>query len=339
MTFSKEQIAQLEHYISQSTNIVLVNHASPDADTIGSALALQRVLLQMGKKATVVCPNPIPDFLEWMPGSEEILIHDNKAKKSSRAIREADLLFAMDFNAPYRTANVEKQMNSFIGKKVLIDHHLFPQEDYFDLMFSYPEKSSTSELLFDILRASSYKKFINKDVAVNIFVGLMTDTGSFAYSCNTPETFESAAELIRYGVDVKETHDLIYNNNSVERLQILGYSIDEALKIFPEHHAAYISLSKEILDKYGNKEGLTEGIVNYALSVKGICFAALMSEKDNKIKLSFRSKGNFNVNSFARAHFEGGGHHNAAGGKSFLTLEETGHKLEELIKKIDIKCQ
>ena len=339
MTFTQEQIAQLEQIISQATNIVLVNHASPDADTIGSALALRRVLLQMGKKVTVVCPNPIPDFLEWMPGQDEILIHDNKAKFSSRAIKEADLLFAMDFNAPYRTANVEKRMSSFKGTKVLIDHHLFPQEDYFDLMFSYPEKSSTSELLFDILRASSMKQFINKEVATHIFVGLMTDTGSFAYSCDSPETFESAAELIRYGVDVKTTHDLIYNNNSVERLQILGYSIDEALMIFPEYHAAYISLSKEILDKYGNKEGLTEGIVNYALSVKGICFAALMTEKDNKIKLSFRSKGSYNVNAFARRYFEGGGHHNAAGGKSFLSLEETAKKLEELIKNLDIECQ
>ncbi len=339
MIFSNENISQLENYISQSANIVLVCHASPDADTIGSALALQQVLLQMGKNATVVCPNPIPDFLQWMSGQDKILIYDNKAKQASRAMREADLLFAMDFNAPHRTANVEKKMNSFVGTKILIDHHLFPQEEYFDLMFSYPDKSSTSELLFDILRVSNLKKFINKEIAVDIFVGIMTDTGSFAYSCNSPETFESAADLIRYGVDVKETHDLIYNNNSVERLQILGYSIDEALKIFPEHHAAYIILSKEILDKYGNAEGLTEGIVNYALSVRGICFAVLMSEKDNKIKLSFRSKGDYNVNTFARKYFEGGGHHNAAGGKSFLSLEETTKKLEELIVNLNIECQ
>lgn len=339
MTFTQEQIAQLEQIISQSTNIVLINHASPDADTIGSALAFQQVLLQMGKNATVICPNQIPDFLAWMPGQDKIIIHDNKAKLASRAIKAADLLFAMDFNAPYRTANVEKQMTMFRGKKVLIDHHLFPQQEYFDLMFSYPEKSSTSELLFDILRASSLKQFINKEIATHIFVGLMTDTGSFAYSCNSPETFESAAELIRYGVNVKETHDLIYNNNSVERLQILGYSIDEALTILPEYHSAYICLTKATLDKYGDTEGLTEGIVNYALSVKGICFAALLTEKDNKIKLSFRSKGDINVNAFARQYFEGGGHYNAAGGKSFLTLNETSQKLEELIKITDFQCK
>ncbi len=338
MIFSTEQISLLEHYISQSTNIVLVNHASPDADTIGSALALQQVLLQMGKHATVVCPNPIPDFLAWLPNQDKIIVHDNKGKSVNRAIKEADLLFAMDFNAPHRTANIEKKMMSATATKVLIDHHLFPDEDYFDLMFSYPQKSSTSELLFDILKASSLKKYINREIATDIFVGLMTDTGSFAYNCDSPETFESAAELIRYGVNVKETHDLIYNNNSVERLQILGYSIDEALRIFPERHAAYILLSKEILEKFGNEEGLTEGIVNYALSVKGICFAALLTEKNNKIKISFRSKGEFNVNAFAREYFEGGGHHNAAGGKSFLSLKDTEEKLKNLINNIDIQC-
>ena len=338
MTITTEKISILEQYIENANKIVLICHASPDADTIGSALAFGNILKQHGKEVKVVSPNVVPDFISWMSGIDEVIVDDNQGKICQRTIRYADLLFAMDFNAPHRTNNLEMAMDKFRGTKVLIDHHLFPDEKYFDLLFSEPGKSSTSELLFDILRNSIFKQYINKDIATNIFVGLMTDTGSFAYSCDKPETFETAAELIRYGVKAKETHDLVYNNNSVARLQILGDSIANRLRIFPEQHAAYFALSSEDITKYGNAEGLTEGIVNYALSIKGICFAALLTEKDDKIKMSFRSKGTYSVNEFARAHFQGGGHHNAAGGKSYLSLEETTKKLDDLISKIDIEC-
>ncbi len=336
MTLDNSKIQQLEQLITSADTITLCTHASPDADTIGSALALQNVLLQLNKKVKIVCPNPIPDFLDWMPNIEQIIIHDYEGKAVQNAVINCDLLFAMDFNAPHRTSNIEKSMLESNAKKVLIDHHLFPDEDYFDLMFSFPKKSSTSELLFEILSQSNYKEFINKDIATCIFVGLMTDTGSFAYSCDSPDTFETAAALIRYGVKVKETHDIVFNNNSIDRLRILGLGINERLRVFPDKKAAYISFSKEDIDSFGDKSGLTEGIVNYALSIKGICFAALLTEKDDKIKISFRSKKSFNVNEFARNNFEGGGHFNAAGGKSLLSLKDTELKLEKLISNFNI---
>ncbi len=336
MTLDINKIKQLELMVSEAQNITLCTHTSPDADTIGSALALRNVLLQMNKNVKVVCPNVAPDFISWLPGIENILIHDNEGKEVQEAVVNCDLLFAMDFNAPHRTSNIEKYMLDTKGKKILIDHHLFPEENYFDLMFSFPEKSSTSELLFDILDVSSFSKYINKEIAECIFVGLMTDTGSFAYSCDSPETFETAAKLIRHGVKVKEIHDRVFNNNTIDRLRILGLGINERLKVFPENNSAYISFSKEDLDSFGDKEGLTEGIVNYALSIKGIGFATLLTEKGDKIKMSFRSKKEFNVNQFARENFEGGGHHNAAGGKSFLSLEETQQKLEKLISKLSL---
>ncbi len=338
MTITKDKILKLEEYIDNANNIVLICHASPDADTIGSAIAFCNVLKQYGKEAVVVSPNLVPDFISFMSGTNDILVDDNQGKLVHKKIKHADLLFAMDFNAPHRTSHLETAMKDSKAIKILIDHHLFPDEDYFNLLFSEVGKSSTSELLFDILNASKFVKFINKDIATNIFVGLMTDTGSFAYGCDEPETFEAVAALIRHGVEVKKTHDLVYNNNSIARLQILGESIANRLRIFPEHHAAYFALSSYDITKYGNAEGLTEGIVNYALSIKGICFAALLTEKDDKIKMSFRSKGDFSVNEFARKYFQGGGHHNAAGGKSFLSLKETTDKLDALISKISIEC-
>ncbi|RLD41473.1 MAG: hypothetical protein DRI86_13290, partial [Bacteroidetes bacterium] len=243
MTITQDKILKLLDYIDNANKIVLICHASPDADTIGSALAFCNILKQYGKDAKVVSPNVIPDFINFMAGVDDIIVDDNQGKKCHSTINYADLLFAMDFNAPHRTSNLEKAMKKSRATKVLIDHHLFPDEEYFDLLFSEPGKSSTSELLFDILNASILKKYINKDIATNIFVGLMTDTGSFAYSCDKPETFETAAALIRHGVRVKETHDLVYNNNSVARLQMLGDSIANRLKIFPEYHAAYFALS------------------------------------------------------------------------------------------------
>jgi len=338
MTITPNKILKLEQYINDAQKIVLICHASPDADTIGSALAFCNILKQYGKEAVVVSPNVVPDFINFMAGVDEVIVDDNQGKIAKKSIKYADLLFAMDFNAPHRTSNLEQVMKESRAIKVLIDHHLFPDEEYFDLLFSEPGKSSTSELLFDILNVSIFKKYINTDIATNIFVGLMTDTGSFAYSCDKPETFETAAALIRHGVKAKETHDLVYNNNSVARLQILGDSIANRLRIFPEYHAAYFALNSDDITKYGNAEGLTEGIVNYALSIKGICFAALLTEKDDKIKMSFRSKGTYSVNEFARNHFQGGGHHNAAGGKSFLSLEETTKKLDKLLAKINIEC-
>lgn len=338
MTITPNKILKLEQYINDAQKIVLICHASPDADTIGSALAFCNILKQYGKEAVVVSPNVVPDFINFMAGVDEVIVDDNQGKIAKKSIKYADLLFAMDFNAPHRTSNLEQVMKESRAVKVLIDHHLFPDEEYFDLLFSEPGKSSTSELLFDILNVSIFKKYINTDIATNIFVGLMTDTGSFAYSCDKPETFETAAALIRHGVKAKETHDLVYNNNSVARLQILGDSIANRLRIFPEYHAAYFALNSDDITKYGNAEGLTEGIVNYALSIKGICFAALLTEKDDKIKMSFRSKGTYSVNEFARNHFQGGGHHNAAGGKSFLSLEETTKKLDKLLAKINIEC-
>ncbi|MCK5846232.1 MAG: DHH family phosphoesterase [Bacteroidales bacterium] len=336
MNLDKKNIQKLEALIADANKITLCTHQSPDADTIGSALALSNVLLQMGKQVKVVCPNTPPDFLDWMVGIDSILVHDKEGKEVYNAVVEADLLFAMDFNAPHRTANVEKAMLDSSAKKVLIDHHLFPEENYFDLMFSFPKKSSTCELLFEILDNSNFKKYLNVDIATNIFVGIMTDTGSFAYSCNEPSTFEIVAKLIRLGVNVKETHDIIFNNNTIERLRVLGLGINDKLKVFPDKKAAYISFSKEELSQFGDSEGLTEGIVNYGLSIKGICFAALLTEKGDKIKISFRSKKEFNVNAFARENFEGGGHFNAAGGKSFLSLKDTEKKLENLISNFKI---
>jgi len=330
-TITTEKILQFESMIDQAETISILMHANPDGDTMGSALGLYNTLIKTGKTIHVISTNHFADFYRFLPGTNKIRVFDADNTDIKARMQSSDLVFCMDFNASHRTGKLEKILNAFEGPKILIDHHLFPDESFFDLLFSEPGKSSTSELLFEILIQSKYKDLIDQDIATDIFVGIITDTGSFSHSCNDPATFETSAKLIRYGLNVKEINDKVYNNSSEERLRLLGFAISEKLVTFPEYKAAYFSLTKEELDRFKNRPGFTEGVVNYGLAIKGVDFSALLTEKDELVKISFRSKANLNVNRFARDHFDGGGHVNAAGGRSHLSLSETLVKLERLL--------
>jgi phosphoesterase RecJ-like protein len=332
----KIKIETLVEKIKTFESFVINMHANPDGDTFGSALALSLILEKLGKKYTVVSPDRFPDNLNWLPGIDKTLVYVDNGKEVKKALAEADCLICVDFNAPHRTYNMTKQLNKFSNYKIMIDHHVFPDEDYFDLGFSYAEYSSTAELLFDILEKTEFNKFFDDAFAANIFVGIMTDTGSFSYSCNRPETFETAAKLIRYNIDVKKINDLIYNNNDINRLKLSGFAIDSRMKIIEEKNAAYIYLSTKDLERFDHKSGYTEGLVNIPLSIKGIEFSILLIEQGEMIKISFRSKSTFEANTFAAKYFEGGGHKNAAGGKNYDSLENTIKKLEDIIQEIEI---
>jgi phosphoesterase RecJ-like protein len=334
MTITPEKIAQFEQMIDKASNIALIMHANPDGDTIGSAVGLYHLLNKLDKQVSVISTNRFADFYSFLPGINAVQIFDYNQKRVKNTLHDADLIFCMDFNAAHRVGKLEEVLNQTLAAKILIDHHLAPDESFFDLMFSQPGKSSTAELLFEIIIATKYSDLMDKAAATNLFVGIMTDTGSYSYACNDPRTFELSAQLIRYGLDVKKINDLVYNNSSEERLRLLGFAISEKLVSFPQYKAAYFSLSIEELKRFNEKPGFTEGIVNYGLAIKGIDFSTLITEKEDIVKLSFRSKGNLNVNRFARDHFDGGGHVNAAGGRSYSSLEETIKKLESLLPKL-----
>lgn len=311
-------------------NVVITTHYNPDGDAIGSSLALYHFLKNRGIKVDLIVPNEIPAFLQWLPGVEQIIDYEKNKTISDKLIASAKVIYSIDYNSFHRVRFFEEQLNSATGIKVLIDHHINPAL-YFDVVISCTHVSSTAELIFSLLEKAGFLEEINADIANSLFVGIMTDTGSFSYSCSRPETFAITAKLIEKGIDVVRVHQLVYDTYSENRMRLLGFCLSERLKVFSHHSAAYIWLTGEDLEKYSYNPGDTEGIVNYALSINDITFAALFTQRSDRIRVSLRSKGDFSVNDVAREHFLGGGHKNAAGGDSFLTMTETRKKFEDLL--------
>lgn len=317
--------------LSTPKKIVLSAHASPDGDTIGSCLGLYHFLKQFGHQVNVISPNEVPGFLKWLPAYNQTIIYDNNALKAAEIINDAELIFAVDYNAFHRTG---KGLEDLYGQanvaKVLIDHHPDP-DDLFDAKISDTSASSTAELVFRFIEDLNQLDKINKEVAESLYVGLLTDTGSFSFAINSDKPYLMAAYLYNTGIDMQAINQRIYSAFTEGRLRLTGFAISEKLHVNHELRFAYIDLSKEELDRFDHQTGDTEGLVNYALGIDNVVAAALLTEKEGKIRISFRSKGNFAVNQIAQTYFEGGGHKNAAGGNSFLSMEETIKKLNSIL--------
>ncbi len=320
----------VKNLLETPKKILLTSHKGPDGDALGSSLALYHFLIKLGHNVNVMVPNSYPDFLKWMPGQENIILYENDKSLSDQLFQSVDMLFSLDYNAPSRIGDAAEAFKNSKATKILVDHHIDPDLDSYDLVYSKTTITSTSEMVFELMDYLS-ADLIDKPIAECIYTGIMTDTGSFSYNCNYVRTFEIVARLYETGLDGQRINRLIYANNTESRLRLLGFSLSQRLNVIPEYHTAYIYLSKQDLLKYKYKDGDTEGLVNYALSIEGIQFAALFSEREDKIRISFRSVGEFSVNQFARNHFEGGGHRNAAGGDSFIDMDKTLEKFERLL--------
>lgn len=322
------------HYLKQildsNPGVLITTHYNPDGDAIGSSLALYHYLQANGIEARILIPNAIPGFLNWMPGTSKlILFQDNEAECNS-LIDSAEVIFCMDYNAIHRVKLFEQQLRDASAIKILIDHHIQPEND-FDISFSNTQVSSTAELLYHILNQIGISSLLNKAMAECFFVGIMTDTGSFSYACNNASTFTIIGNLISAGLDVERVHKMVYDTYSESRMRLLGHCLGDNLKVIDEHATAYIWLTKEDLETYNYQQGDTEGVVNYALSIQNVALAALFTERDDRIRVSLRSKGDFSVNEVARKYMNGGGHRNAAGGDIFLPMKEALEMFENIL--------
>jgi phosphoesterase RecJ-like protein len=317
--------------VKKHHKILITTHANPDGDAIGSSLALFGYLKMKRHEVYVMVPDPDPAFLHWMPYHENLLVFSKDRENCLKVIEESDLIFSIDYNTLDRLEEATEFVQNAQGKKILIDHHKEPDSS-FDWMISDISVSSTAELIYDFIIASGDRDLIDADIAACIYAGIVTDTGSFSYSCNNEKTYQITAHLISAGIDGEHIHRMVYDTYSEDRLRLLGYSLSDKLVVLPESHTAYISLSRDDLQRFNHQIGDTEGIVNFGLSIKDINLAALFMEKEGLVKISFRSKGSFSVNELARTHFDGGGHNNAAGAYSYVSLQETINKFLSLLE-------
>ncbi|MFS4456653.1 DHH family phosphoesterase [Maribacter sp. 2304DJ31-5] len=318
-----EHINALKELLSSPKKIVVIPHKNPDGDAIGSTLALWHYLNIKGHKAVIVSPNDFPKFLKWMPGANQILNFENKNSICKKKLEEADIIFTLDFNHLGRVGQMTKTLEALDTAFVMVDHHQEPS-DYAQIMFSDVNMSSTCEMVYHLISNLGDADLIDHQMANCIYTGIMTDTGSFKFRGTTGTTHRVIADLIDKGAEGTEIHHRIYDTNAPSRLHLLGRALNNMV-ILKEFNTAYITLSQEELDNYNYVKGDTEGFVNYGLTLEGVRFAVIFIENKEEgiLKISFRSVGDFSVNDFARKHFEGGGHTNAAGGKSEKSIPET----------------
>ena len=330
---------ELKKFLEKPRNIVVIGHRNPDGDAMGSTLGLAKYFNKKGHTATVVVPNEYPHFLHWLPGSENTYRFDWQNNQSQKAINASEIIFLLDFNALHRVGyDMQNTLEKYPNDFAMIDHHQQPDEVKY--MYSDVEICSTCQMVYQFIELNNDLDLIDKDIATCLYTGIMTDTGSFRFRSTTSKTHRIIADLIDKGAENDKIHNNVYDANSYGRLLLLGQALSN-LQILPEYKTAFITLTDEEKKKFNFEKGDTEGVVNYALSLKGIVFAAIFIEDSEQkiIKISFRSKGSFSVNKFARNHFEGGGHDNAAGGKSTLNLEETVEEFKKLVPIYKIELE
>jgi len=327
---AEDLITKVKKAIDNVDKIVIVAHVGPDGDALGASLALWHYLMTIDKEPVVIVPNPFPNFLTWMPGAECILDYDNSKEKADELFASAELIFTLDFNTASRMGKMADAVINASADKILVDHHLHP-DAFAKIKVSYPEMSSTSEMIFRLIcRMGDFSK-INLACAECIYTGMMTDTGGFTYNSNNHEIYTIISELIKIGVDKDDIYRKVFNTYSEDRLRLMGFCLYHKMKVYKEYRTALITLTKEELAQFNYIIGDSEGFVNIPLSIAGVDFSVFMREDGDRLKISFRSQGTFPSNKVAADLFNGGGHLNASGGETSLTLTEAVKKFEDAL--------
>ncbi|MCW3805953.1 DHH family phosphoesterase [Plebeiibacterium marinum] len=324
----KTILDKLKTEIINTQSITIVPHLNPDGDAMGSSLGLKSVLKNLGRDVEVVTPSGFPKFLSWMNGAGDVVDFEADKQAAIQRISTSDTIIFVDFNSIKRMAELGEEILKSSATKVMIDHHPYP-EDIANIMISVPEASSTCELVYNVISSLGWDKYVDKEAAECFYTGIMTDTGSLSYNSSNPDTYRIVAGLLEKEIDKDKIHQLVFHSNSFYRMKLLGHVLGAKMFLMPEHEAAFLWLDKDELEQHNFQPGDTEGFVNYPLSIEGINISAFFMEKDDKIKCSFRSRGDFPVNLFSEQNFNGGGHRNAAGGESMLSMQKTIEKFKK----------
>ena len=326
-------IEKLRNFINGAQNVMITCHLSPDGDAIGSSLALCRVLRRLGKNVSVVTPDMVPRSLLFLPEVRDVVVFTKSELRAREIVQHADIVFCLDFNTMHRIDKVGELVLQQDAARVLIDHHLNPSDE-FDLVVSFPEASSTCEILFRVFMQMRMLSFVDKMAAQCLLAGMMTDTGNFTYSCNDPELYEIQAVLMRRRVDRQWLYNVAMNTFSADSLRLQGYAISEKMRIYPEQGAALITLDAEELKRFNYRKGDTEGLVNKPLSIPEVYWSVFFRQEPEFVRVSARSQGDFSVNEICQRYFNGGGHANAAGGEFYGTMEQAVEVFEQILAQM-----
>lgn len=329
LAYSMENLKDLQSLLAVPKDIVITSHRNPDGDAIGSSLGLRHYLEQLGHTVKVAFPSEFPNFLNWMPGSGDILIYDLEPERVTKYLEKPDIVFCLDFNSLERIDKMGELIAPLKCTKVLIDHHLYP-EPFADFILSDTSASSTSELVYDFIEMLEDLKKMNLDIADCLFTGIITDTGSFKYS-TSPKLFKLAGNLLAFGVDDNRIQNLVFNSLDEKHLRLMGYVLNNRMEVLYEYRTAIITLSKRDYEHFNIQRGDTEGLVNELLKMRDVTMAAFIHEQPTITKISLRSKGDFSVQEICKAHFRGGGHKNASGGYSYIGLGKTVRKFKSIL--------
>lgn len=321
-----ENIKDLKEFLHMPRDIVITSHRNPDGDAIGSSLGLRFFLEKMGHSVKVAVPSEFPHFLNWMSGSDDVLIYDTETEEVTKVLEKPDAVFCLDFNSLERIDKMGELINGLKCPKILIDHHLYP-EPFADYVLSDTTASSTSELVYDFAKLLGQEAEVDKTIAECLFTGILTDTGSFKYA-TSPKLFRLAGDLLALGVDDVSIQNRVFNSLNEKHLRLTGYVLNERMEVLEEYRTAIITLSKRDYEHFNIQRGDTEGLVNELLKMGDIVMAAFIHEQPTITKISLRSKGDFSVQEICKKHFRGGGHRNASGGYSFIGLNPTVRKFK-----------
>ena len=328
----KNKVEQIQQLLERPAKIALIGHVNPDGDTVGSALALAFFLRKKGHQCHVLIPDNLDYTLTWLPEAEQITIYKKKPEQAKEYIADADIIFCVDFNGLERITDMAPLVRSNTkAPRILIDHHLNPTLEDFDIVISTPNISSTAELTYNLLKSFNEPELLDIEIATALYVGIITDTGALSYACENTSVYHAVAELVDMGINTQQIRTYLYNMLPESRLRIMGYGLYVKMKVIKALRTAYIVLTQDELHLFRYQKGDTEGLVNYCISMKNIVFGGIIIEQIDCVKLSFRSHGDFDVSRIATQHFEGGGHKNAAGGTSYLSLEKTVAKFESIL--------
>ena len=331
-----ENISALRQLFNSASKVSAVVHTHPDGDALGSGVALVSYLSQrLGKDARLIIPDSAPDTVSFIIEGADVIDASTKAEEASARLAASDLIVILDLNELHRTEQLSAIIASSPACKVLIDHHLHPELSPYRLAFSEPERSSTCELLYFILKDMEDGQTGNIPSAclTALMTGMTTDTNNFANSV-IPSTLQMASELLQAGVDRDAIIDRLYHSDREQRLMAFADMVANHLTILPSG-ISYMIMTEEMQQAYGTDAGETEGLVNMPLKLAKVRMSIFIREEGGLFRVSIRSKRGLSARAMAAEFFHGGGHELAAGGKIFMpqdipSKENAAAYLEEI---------